>query len=293
MVVRRIKNDELYHHGIKGQRWGVRHYQNPDGSLTNAGRQRYSTGKSKGVHRRGEGLGTGPIGRIDTYFGKQKQSRFTDEYRKHLKGGGINEVSFGFDHNLKENRITYVRTETKDGPNYRLKFKDQKSQDTWLRSMQLDDDSLYDMMKADIDSGLSEDEVIYNVTRFMDDRLTTTIKLCEQKGYLDYNVNGENYNPNYPYTVYTNFDSTIGQLMPATELYPEVFEDVGVDLGINSRKKQYLKDAKETMDNVKKMIAHNKKLSTKVKRFIQSVKEVNQERVEKGKAFLKKLFNKK
>ena len=32
---------ELYHHGIKGQRWGVRRYQNPDGSLTAAGQKRY------------------------------------------------------------------------------------------------------------------------------------------------------------------------------------------------------------------------------------------------------------
>lgn len=33
--------NELYHHGIKGQKWGVRRYQNPDGSLTPAGRKRY------------------------------------------------------------------------------------------------------------------------------------------------------------------------------------------------------------------------------------------------------------
>lgn len=32
---------ELYHHGIKGQRWGVRRYQNPDGSLTPAGQKHY------------------------------------------------------------------------------------------------------------------------------------------------------------------------------------------------------------------------------------------------------------
>lgn len=33
---------ELYHSGIKGQKWGVRLYQNPDGSLTPLGRIRYA-----------------------------------------------------------------------------------------------------------------------------------------------------------------------------------------------------------------------------------------------------------
>ena len=37
-----IYNFELYHHGIKGMKWGVRRYQKKDGSLTTAGKNRYS-----------------------------------------------------------------------------------------------------------------------------------------------------------------------------------------------------------------------------------------------------------
>ena len=34
-------NNELYHHGIKGMKWGVRRFQNVDGSYTGAGKRRY------------------------------------------------------------------------------------------------------------------------------------------------------------------------------------------------------------------------------------------------------------
>lgn len=36
-------NNDLRHHGIKGQKWGRRRYQNADGSLTPAGKQRYGS----------------------------------------------------------------------------------------------------------------------------------------------------------------------------------------------------------------------------------------------------------
>lgn len=47
MVVRKLPNAELTHHGIKGQKWGVRRYQNADGSLTMAGKARYTINERK------------------------------------------------------------------------------------------------------------------------------------------------------------------------------------------------------------------------------------------------------
>lgn len=42
-----MENEILVHHGVKGMRWGVRRYQNEDGSLTDAGRKHYNVGKAK------------------------------------------------------------------------------------------------------------------------------------------------------------------------------------------------------------------------------------------------------
>ena len=38
----RRSDAELYHHGIKGMKWGVRRFQKKDGTLTNAGKKRYA-----------------------------------------------------------------------------------------------------------------------------------------------------------------------------------------------------------------------------------------------------------
>ena len=43
-------SQDLYHHGTKGQKWRIRKYQNPDGSLTPEGKRRYGYGsKSNSV----------------------------------------------------------------------------------------------------------------------------------------------------------------------------------------------------------------------------------------------------
>ena len=54
----------LAHHGIKGMRWGIRQWQNPDGSLTPAGRIRYGVGagaKMAGSAAKTVGKATGAV----------------------------------------------------------------------------------------------------------------------------------------------------------------------------------------------------------------------------------------
>ena len=53
----------LAHHGIKGQKWGVRRYQNPDGTLTPAGKKREQKRFYKDMKRLGKTVKTAGLGR--------------------------------------------------------------------------------------------------------------------------------------------------------------------------------------------------------------------------------------
>lgn len=70
-------NNELNHHGILGMKWGVRRYQNKDGSLTAAGRKHYGYGPNGELVKKGA---------IDKAFDRkaEKLSK-TSSTRDHMK----------------------------------------------------------------------------------------------------------------------------------------------------------------------------------------------------------------
>ena len=87
--------DELYHHGIKGQRWGVRRYQNKDGSLTKAGELRYYEESNKTITTNRDGSKTVPKGFKFNRVGKSTLD---------VNSSGGLYVSYG-----KEDAARYVR----------------------------------------------------------------------------------------------------------------------------------------------------------------------------------------
>lgn len=53
-----LENNYIQHHGILGQKWGVRRFQNPDGSLTASGKKRYNNSFSKDAKKLAKKLRT-------------------------------------------------------------------------------------------------------------------------------------------------------------------------------------------------------------------------------------------
>ena len=80
--------DELYHHGIKGQKWGVRRYQNEDGSLTPEGKKRYAWDTDSEITKNKDGSYDIPEGFLFNRVG--------DKSMQVNKSGGLF-VSYGKD----------------------------------------------------------------------------------------------------------------------------------------------------------------------------------------------------
>ena len=81
-----LYENELYHWGIKGMKWGVRRYQNPDGTLTAAGRKRYASRMAVRTHNAvADRMNGGELKRFNEKYGHLADSnrdKYMEEYRK-------------------------------------------------------------------------------------------------------------------------------------------------------------------------------------------------------------------
>jgi len=79
----RYENEQLYHHGTKGMKWGVRRYQNADGSLTAAGRVRYGVGKAR--DKIGSAVKTGVQKHKAKVAAKKEEKRIEELMKKPIR----------------------------------------------------------------------------------------------------------------------------------------------------------------------------------------------------------------
>lgn len=78
---------DLYHHGIKGQKWGIRRYQNEDRTLTPLGKIRYGAAKAgkavgNGLKATGKAIGSGAKAfgsAVSKSYKKRHPEKMTDE----------------------------------------------------------------------------------------------------------------------------------------------------------------------------------------------------------------------
>lgn len=72
-------DNELYHHGVKGQKWGVRRFQNKDGSLTLAGKKRALKMQNQYTKLSDDKRYRDKHGNL-TYAGRKKELKMKEKY---------------------------------------------------------------------------------------------------------------------------------------------------------------------------------------------------------------------
>lgn len=79
-----IRESDLTHHGIKGQKWGVRRFQNDDGTWTTAGKNRYDTRADKREAAKNRHIDA--IGKSRTRLGKwyHNERAFQNQVRENV-----------------------------------------------------------------------------------------------------------------------------------------------------------------------------------------------------------------
>ena len=96
----RVYRDEFYHSGIKGMHWGVRRYQNEDGTLTEAGKKR----QKQQYHSTG----------LRAYIARKRNERVDASFKKWKEGAEARDNAIEIGKKATAAEMEYNRNPNKD-----------------------------------------------------------------------------------------------------------------------------------------------------------------------------------
>lgn len=102
-------SNSLQHYGILGMRWGIRRYQNKDGSLTAAGRKRVDKLKNEYTDLTGKKLIRKPTAKTSKTSGQNKDA---DPAKKRIKDMSDDEIKERINRLENEKRLAGLKNDT-------------------------------------------------------------------------------------------------------------------------------------------------------------------------------------
>lgn len=196
-------NDVLYHHGILGQKWGVRRFQNKDGSVTPAGAERY--------YKNG---GKGRKSKLDVKKSTQEYGSYQDITTLISKSGGTKKAKAEIDRLAKNKDYDEAR-----------KFND-KAESVLDEYINNGEDSAMKLLDSEF-GGYDVEFLINHEKELIEDGyeyVTYTLTVYGDKGA--YNVSGESDYSDEEYFIYDKYKGNPEKQKARDEIYDKTSKQI-------------------------------------------------------------------
>lgn len=174
------QDDILVHHGVLGMKWGIRRYQNEDGTLTDLGKQRVNKKYSKGVNKLERY--DRKVQKLNTKKNKMDEKLRKFDYKANRAKIPIIESWSGYEKRLAKNQL---KLQNKESRYRKLDWKSEKAYNKgakWVKKMEKKFKDI-DLSSANV----SQDDIDYvnaYLNRILDDSRRASHESNRRSSYL-------------------------------------------------------------------------------------------------------------